>query len=49
MWGHRALEAPHSIIFNDHHFSQKEKIREKFVAVLKEEFKEKGLSFSIGE
>lgn len=28
---------------------QKEKIREKFVAVLKEEFKGKGLSFSIGE
>lgn len=44
-----AIEAPHSIIFNDRHFSQKEKIREKFVAVLKEEFKEKGLSFSIGE
>ena len=28
---------------------QKEKIREKFVSVLEEEFKGKGLSFSIGE
>lgn len=30
-------------------FLQKEKIRETFVSVLKEEFKGKGLSFSIGE
>ncbi len=30
-------------------FLQKEKIREKFVSVLKEEFKGKGLTFSIGE
>lgn len=28
---------------------QKEKIREKFVSVLREEFKGKGLTFSIGE
>lgn len=49
----RALAAPHAIakrcIFKDLHFSQKEKIREKFVAVLREEFKGEGLSFSIGE
>lgn len=30
-------------------FLQREKIREKFVSVLKEEFRGKGLSFSIGE
>ncbi|XP_061580079.1 phosphomannomutase 2 [Cololabis saira] len=31
-----------------YHLDQKEKIREKFVSVLREEFKGKGLSFSIG-
>lgn len=53
MWGHWALAALYIIskyrFFKEHHFFQKEKIREQFVAVLKEKFKGKGLSFSIGE